>query len=93
MEIRTDNHSRELIYWEQLTSDEQEEMDFHDASSPFFRYKGQVYSMSDFSKTGHFPGWDGYMSDTFFSGVLVRYPVEEWGEIVTDSIIVGQYFS
>ena len=93
MVVKTNNHPRELIYWEQLTSNEQKEMNLYDAMSPFFRYKGQVYCIDDFSKTDHFLGWDGYISDTFFSGILVRYPVEEWGEVVTDGIIVGRYFS
>ena len=34
-----------------------------------------------------FHAWDGYHSDSFFSGILVRY-TDEWCE----SVIAGDYF-
>lgn len=58
-------------------------------SSEFFRYDGNVYNLGEFMTvpTGLFPPlvqtdeegekttthWDGYASDSFFSGVVVRF--------------------
>ena len=94
--ITTNSHRRPLEYWEQLTEEEQKEFDWYDPckdTDPFFRYKGRVYCLGEFMRTDHFEGWDGYLMDTYFSGILIRWPVEEWGDIDTDSIIVGWYYS
>ncbi len=68
-------------------------------SASFFRYRGQLYDMGQFCRVipqgavSHHPcdcqnpdfaGWHGYMSDSFFSGMLVRYVDDE-------SIVVGVY--
>ena len=39
----------------------------------FFKYKNYWYHVSDFMRTGidYFPGWDGYVSNSAFSGVLI----------------------
>lgn len=52
-------------------------------SASFVRYEGTTYPLNDFSAdwgitrgTGlpeEFTGWDGYLSDSFFSGVVIRY--------------------
>lgn len=66
----------------------------------FFRYKGNVYDLGEFMRcpdseqsnpqmrAAGFHTWDGYHSDSFFSGILVRY-TDEWCE----SVVVGDYFS
>jgi len=51
-------------------SDEEEEEDF-------FMYRGEQYWLSEFMRIEkHMPTWmhqyDGYMNDSFFSGVLVK---------------------
>lgn len=62
----------------------------------FFRYKGQLYDLEEFQPTTelHSPevkelkdGWQGYQSDTFFSGTLIRY-VEDY-----ERIVVGRYYT
>jgi len=56
-------------------------------SASFVRYRGQIYLLSDFSAdwgltrgSGLPPelaGWHGHLSDSFFSGVVIRYRVDE----------------
>lgn len=48
----------------------------------FFRYRGTLYDLGEFTanlretggtaRTGDLAGWDGYMSDSFFSAIVVR---------------------
>ena len=103
--IITNNHRRDIVYYWELTDKEREEFDWikedRQDDYMFFRYKGNVYCLSDFMRMGYVGGyynpvwaqWDGYSSDSFFSGILVKWPVEEWGEIDTDHVIVGWYYS
>ena len=107
--IKTNNVPRDQLYWFDLTPKEQKEFD-HDMREEecYFRFKGWVYCMGNFmslrneSHCPHqgqdiFPGWDGYESDSFFSGIVIRYPrIPQWrGEPVEDveRVIVGTYFS
>ena len=75
--IRTNGQYRPVLCWENLTAKECAEFDkevFYNSS--FFRYRGWVYTLDDFMRVGNnalFTGWDGYHSDSFFSGVLVKY--------------------
>lgn len=64
----------------------------------FFRYKEQVYYLGDFLSIGArmrnqqppnddpFWEWDGYASDSYFSGLVIKCPNDE-------QVIVGTYFS
>jgi hypothetical protein len=96
--IISNYHKRPLLYWHELTDKECAEFDWIKAEEAedfeFFRYKDWTYCMSDFMRTnGQFEGWDGYSGDSFFSGVLVKYPKEEWGDYDTENVIVGWYLS
>jgi len=93
MEIRTNNIPRLLKYGyempEKFKADfdyiTKEDFDYHS----FFVYKRQWYDLSEFmvvQNNEYLKEWDGYSSDSFFSGVVVKI-------IDDDSIIVGQYFS
>lgn len=66
-------------------------------SASFFRYHGQLYDLDEFSafwglhRDGGLPdwaaGWEGYISDSFFSGMLVKYVDEnEW-------VVVARFYS
>lgn len=64
-------------------------------SASFFQYKGEWYDLGDIpARTQHIPTneqdpfewWDGILSDSFFSGILVRY-CEGF-----ESVVVGRYF-
>jgi hypothetical protein len=95
LEIRTNNVPRDIIDWWELTKEERAELDWiefmnENQTNEFFRYKGHAYALSEFMqcrKTCGLQEWDGYLSDTYFSGTLVRYC--NHGE----QVIVGQYFS
>jgi hypothetical protein len=94
MTIRTNNVPRDLLYWNDLTSKEQKEFDYLTENAvsdglTFFRYNGAAYDLGSFQHTSHLPfkGWDGYMSDTYFSGILVKY-VNDY-----EQIIVATYYS
>lgn len=107
IEIITNNQPREIIDACQLTPAQREQFDYLDwpaieegrDSASFFRYRGELYDLGEFMRcdSGQFPGWDGYASDSFFSGTLVRYPRENYGrgreEIDTESVIVARYYS
>ena len=65
-------------------------------SVSFFQYKGEWYDLGDIpARSTHVPtneadpfhAWDGVASDSFFSGILVRYCDDH------ESIIVGRYYS
>ena len=92
MKLKQNHVPRDIIMWYDLTAAEQREFDWLDTDdkrneATFFRYKGVVYALSEFMSITpaiaphcQRPGWekfDGYHSDSFFSGVLVRY-VEDW---------------
>ena len=85
LEIRTNNVPRFTIDDFDLTEKERAEFNYDLGGRTFFRFKGNVYDLWEFTRCGdQFPGWDGYMSDSVFSGVLVKL-VDE-GE----KVIVGQ---
>ena len=94
IKVITNNVAREIIYWHELSEKERAEFDYCDEFSQFFRYKGELYHLGEFMAVDHwreclpdaFRGWDGYQSDSFFSGVLVRYRNNY------ESVIVGRYF-
>ena len=88
MKITTNNQQRRIIYWHDLPASAQDE--YERTESSFFKYKGQYYSFDDFSgcsDVGLFAGWNGYMSDTAFSGIVVKYS-NDWDN---DSVIVGKF--
>lgn len=92
MEIITNNVPRPLIYGFELTEKEKTEFDYLDSEEiethAFFRYRGQVYDLSEFVRiipqggngtcfghydySGELKGWHGIQTDSFFSAVVVR---------------------
>lgn len=96
--IKTNNIPRPVLHWWELSDKERKEFDYifdgeGDVFNTFIRYKGDVYDLGEFYRcitpNGEdvFKGWDGYQSDSFFSGLLVKYTND--GE----SVIVGRYYS
>ena len=82
MKIITNNNYRPIIYWHELTESEQSEFsDLYDdvEESSFFRFKGEVYDLSDFLRApedmfkDQLHGWDGYKNESFFSSILVKF--------------------
>lgn len=63
-----------------------------DNIEPFFMYKGNQYWVSEFVITDNiseFKEFDGYMSDSFFSGILIKLSVDG----IEDCVKVYTYFS
>lgn len=73
-----------------------------DCCSEFFRYKGQVYDLGEFvriepmnKRTNPFTvatedkellKWQGIQTDSYFSGIVIRYTDDN------ESVIVGTYY-
>lgn len=85
LSIKTNHQPRDLVCWHNLPPKFQKEMDYIDESERhdcrFFIYRDWVYDVCEFERIAptmllHHPqmaGWHGYQSDSFFSGVLVKY--------------------
>lgn len=95
--IKTNNVPRLLLNWDQLTKKEQAEFDWMKddlkIGADFVRYKGWVYYLNDFMscspRVPEFKGWDGYQADSYFSGVLVKWPDKQ----DMDRVIVGRLYT
>lgn len=92
MKITTNNQPRELVTWHDLSVAQREDFDYiaeDDRYSPrLFIYKGYPHDTNEFIRSnGELASWDGMQSDTFFSGVLVRY-VDDF-----ERVVVGSYFA
>ncbi len=99
LNITTNNAPRDLLCLWDFTETEQRrirsDFDWMDSgdlegSCGFFRYRSSVYHLSDFLRVdgaAELQGWDGYSSDSYFSGVLIR--LQDDG----DSVVVGRYCS
>lgn len=99
MKIKTNNQYRNLVHGYELTGSEKEDFDYikdidtHD----FIKYKGMIYDPSEFMATPHneparqelnkLSAWDGYQSDSFFSGVVIKYSSD------FEQVKIGTYFS
>lgn len=99
--IICNNVPRDILDGYDLTPAERAEFDYvnwpaidaGEDSASFFRYRGTVYDLGEFLITRTMPEfsplnrWDGYISDSFFSGVVVRY-VDNF-----ERVIVGRFYS
>jgi hypothetical protein len=90
--IRTNGQHRQLLSWLELTDRERKEFDYVDPAQEearFVRYKRWVYDTNDMMAVGRIEplkGWDCYLNDSFFSGVLFKF-VDE------DHVIAGRFTS
>lgn len=97
--VTTNNHRRPIIDGWQLTPAERAEFDYLDwkaieegtDSASFFRYRGTLYDLSDFRESAPrgIDGWDAFQSDSFFSGIVIRY-IQGDDE---DEVVVGLVLS
>lgn len=91
MKIITNNVPRDFVCGYELTDAEKADFDYLDDidSHDFFRYRGIVYDPSEFMHTDFAPdeikAWDGFNTDTFFSGVAIRY-TDDLEQIVVATI-------
>jgi hypothetical protein len=94
VKIITNKQWRNILDWYELTPKEQAQFEYLDtalkqACASFGRYKGNVYNLGEFMRcpTEEFKAWHGYNSDTYFSGVLIRFSRDE------DAVMFGRYYS
>ena len=104
--VYTNNHRRDILYFHELDAAQQEaarsDYDWHDTledDAEFFIYKGYVYILDDFMRLDHkngepdiFQRWDGYLNDTLFSGIVIRWAPDWSGEITGEYITVGTFY-
>jgi hypothetical protein len=98
--VITNNVPRDVVEAWELTPKEREEFDYLDweaieegrDSASFVRYKGEVYDLGEFMLyTGlelELRKWHGICADTFFSGMLIRYPDHYF-----EQVVVGRYYA
>jgi hypothetical protein len=107
LKITTNNVPRDVLSGHDLTEAERAEIDYRDWSVPddedgnggdgwdgrYVRYKGTLYDLDDLDSRGggSVAGWDGYKGDSFFSGVVFRYP-RDGREIDFERVICGTYY-
>jgi hypothetical protein len=95
LEIITDHKWKQFKYGYEVPAkvmaDQFSHMDKETQDAGFLQYRGYWYHLSDFmriNKNAPFGRkWNGYLSDTFFSGILIE--VSEDGETYR----VGRYYS
>lgn len=82
--IRSNFHKIDILAGWQLSNKEKRQFyyysslsDLHEAS--FFRYRGRVYDMEEFSifqdanRPDAFKNWEAYSNDTYSSGLVIRF--------------------
>ena len=76
--IKTDGKWKEFKYIDEvprkIIHDQFSHLD-EETTDGFFKYNNYWYHTTDFMRMesrDQFPGWDGYSSDSYFSGVLIQ---------------------
>lgn len=92
--ITSNYHDRDVIYWHDLTEEERNNLDYVIESGrewwQGFRYMGSVYDLGEFEIAPHelkSRGWDGWQTDSCFSGIAVRYFDEEGNETISEGCV------
>lgn len=78
-----------LDFWDLLSEDQDE---FDDRSEyaeldSYFYYRGSLYSSADFEHTSD-PNWDGKLTETFFSCVMVKFGENNYGEKIANVAVL-----
>lgn len=99
--IKTNGHRRDLVMFDQLPAAAQKDFEHYvtgenRCSLRFVEYRGSWYDTKDcdgLAADVGLKGWDLYASDSAFSGVLFRWPLQWDGVTVDyDSVVVGTYY-
>lgn len=96
--ITTNNVPRPVIDALELVPAERAQFDYLDWNAirdgsdgaTFVRYRGELIDLGDMPLAPdaiRALGWDGFVSDTYFSGIVVRYCED------TDYVIVGRLYA
>ncbi|MFZ2992431.1 MAG: hypothetical protein WA061_01835 [Microgenomates group bacterium] len=93
LKIFGNNHDVPIIYGYELSDKWKKEFDYYDAeeleNNAFFKYKNWVFDLGEFMRVDgkNCPfeecpiKFDGHKSDSFFSGVLIKWS-DEYGEFL-----------
>ena len=100
--IYTNWHRRDLLYfWELSEAHRAEARETYDYTDPeelqYIVYRGVLYSLDDFMNahnTFYCPNlpawmrsWDGYLTDSFFSGVLLKHDDDDCERVIMATFI------
>jgi hypothetical protein len=93
IEVTSNYQARQLVCFYDLPKKWQSEFNYTDEddkySPRFFHYRGWFYDTHEFMRVeSDMPFsnyWHGYQSDSFFSGVVIRYCNDY------ESVVVGQF--
>ena len=100
--VITNNVPRDIIAEWQLTADQRKEFDYLDweamdagtDSRSFCMYRGELYDLQEICEASWgssmpegLRGWTNYASDSFFSGVVIRY-VDN-----CERVVFGRYYA
>lgn len=93
--LKTDHKYRDLVSYFDLPDSVKPDFDYVDnddyGSYRFFRYKRHWYDVNEFlnvsSHLNVFKGWHGYSTDSYFSGIVVKFDDD------FERVKVGTYFS
>ena len=80
MIIKGNSHYKYILYWDDLTDSEQNELiDNYDniKESCFFRYKGNIWDINDFMAYQGMGNYDGYMNLSAFDGLFININRDE----------------
>ena len=98
--VVTNNVPRDVVEAYELSEAERSEFDYLDweaiergeDSASFIRYRGELIDLGEFERWDNpasptRQGWDGIRTDSFFSGLLVRYCDD------FERVVVARYYS
>lgn len=97
LKITTNNQPRKLYSWYELPEKIQKkfasDFDYTSEDDWYFIYKGELYALCDFMRIDHqihseLKEWCGIFNDSFFSGILIKFPNKE---ILDGEVIVGWF--
>ncbi len=102
MNIITNNQPRDLMHLCDFSQSDQDKIrkqfdwmhpDSIEYNYGFFKYRGEFYHLCDFistpaESTSELQHWEGYSSDSYFSGTVVRLVEGD-----CDRVVVGRYSS
>lgn len=91
LQIVTNNHINTFLYGYELPDKVKPDFNYLEDidSCNFIKYKNIYYDLSEFMRienNSDLAGWDGYSSDSFFSGVLIKL-------IDSDTYKIATYYS
>ena len=95
LNIVTNNVPREIIYGFELPASKRKDFDYIKGdedfnNNQFVQYRGYYYDLGEFMRienNSNLKDWDGYISDTYFNGTLIKFCEDN------DYVIMGRYYS